>query len=69
MSTLTIRVPDDLVNRLKNIAHTRGINVDELITEISIQALTAYCAEACNKFMAAEADIPAALNVLDRLDG
>ena len=68
MNTLTIRIPDDLADRLKNTAQSRGVSVNKLITEISVQALTAYDAETRFKLMAAEADIPAALNVLDRLE-
>lgn len=68
MSTLTIRIPDDLANRLKNTAQARGISVNKLITEISVQALTAYDAEMRFKAMAAVADIPAAMEVLDKLD-
>jgi predicted transcriptional regulator len=68
MNTLTIRIPDDLADRLKNTAQSRGISVNKLITEISVQALTAYDAETRFKLMATEADIHAALNVLDRLD-
>lgn len=69
VNTLTIRIPDDLANRLKSTANARGISVNKLVTEISIQALTAYDAEARFKILAAEADIPGALKVLDRLDG
>ena len=68
MNTLTIRIPDDLADRLKNRAQSRGISVNKLITEISVQAVTAYDAETRFKLLAAKADIPAALNVLDRLD-
>lgn len=68
MNTLTIRIPDDLADRLKNTAQSRGISVNKLITEISVQALSAYDAETRFKLMATKADIPAALNVLDRLD-
>lgn len=68
MNTLTIRIPDDLANRLKNTAQARGISVNKLITEISVQALTAYDAETRFKTMAVDADIPAALMVLDKLD-
>lgn len=67
MNTLTIRLPDDLANRLKSTAHARGISVNKLITEISVQALTALDAETRFKTMAASADIPAALKVLERL--
>lgn len=68
MSTLTIRIPDDLAARLKSIALARGISVNKLITEISIQALSAYDAETRFKIAALDADIPGALNVLNRLD-
>ncbi|GHU10069.1 CopG family transcriptional regulator [Betaproteobacteria bacterium] len=69
MSTLTLRLPDDVANRLKNVAETRGISVNKFITEISVQSLAAYDAETRFKLMAAEANIPAALTILDRLDG
>ncbi|GHT95016.1 CopG family transcriptional regulator [Betaproteobacteria bacterium] len=69
MNTLTLRLPDDVANRLKNVAETRGISVNKFITEISVQSLAAYDAETRFKLMAAEANIPAALTILDRLDG
>ncbi len=68
MSTMTLRLPEDLANRLKSVAESRGVSVNKLITEISVQALAAYDTETRFKAMAAEADIPAALAVLDRLD-
>lgn len=68
MNTLTLRIPDDLANRLKNTAQARGISVNKLITEISVQALATYDTEARFKTMAASADIPAALKILDKLD-
>lgn len=68
MNTLTIRVPDDLAERLKSAAKSRGISVNKLITEISIQALAAQDAETRFRMMAAEANIPEALKLLDRLD-
>ena len=67
MNTLTIRLPDDLANRLKNTAQSRGISVNKLITEISIQALTSFDAETRFKAMAAGADVPSARQVLERL--
>jgi predicted DNA-binding ribbon-helix-helix protein len=68
MSTLTLRLPEDLANRLKNVAGTRGVSVNKLIAEISLQALAVYDTENRFKTMAAEANIPAAVAVLDRLD-
>lgn len=68
MNTLTIRLPEDLANRLKITAQSRGISVNKLITEISVQALTALDAETRFKTLAAGADTAAAMKVLDRLD-
>ena len=68
MNTLTIRIADDLASRLKNAARARRVSVNKLITEISVQALTAYDAETRFKAMAADADIPAALKALEQLD-
>jgi predicted DNA-binding ribbon-helix-helix protein len=68
MSTLTLRLPEDLATRLKSVAEARKISVNKLITEISVQALAAYDTENRFKTMAASANIPAALAVLDRLD-
>lgn len=33
MSTLTIRLPDDTAQRLKNLAHTRGLSINKLMEE------------------------------------
>ena len=68
MSTLTLRLPENLAMRLKNTAETRGVSVNKLITEISVQAIAAYDTENRFKAMAAKANNPAALAVLDRLD-
>lgn len=68
MGTLTLRLPEDVANRLKSVAKARGVSVNKLITEISVQVLAAYDTETRFKALAAEADIPAALAVLDRLD-
>ena len=68
MSALTLRLPADVAMRLKSVAEARGVSVNKLITEISIQALAAYDTETRLKATAAKADIPAALAVLERLD-
>ena len=68
MSTLTLRLPEDVANRLKDVAGARGISVNKLITEISVQAIAVYDAEARFRAMAAMGNNPAALAVLDRLD-
>ena len=68
MNTLTLRLPNDLALRLKSVAKSRGISVNKLFTEISVQTVATFDAETRFKAMAANADIPAALQVLDRLD-
>lgn len=68
MSTLTLRLPDDVANRLKSVAAARGVSVNKLITEISVQVLAAYDTETRFRVMASEANIPAALAVFERLD-
>jgi len=68
MSTLTLRLPEDVALRLKSAAEARGVSVNKLITEISVQALSAYDAETRFKARAAKANIPVALAVLDRLE-
>ena len=69
MSTVTLRLPEDLTMRLKNVAEARGVSMNKFITEISVQALAAYDTEIRFKAAAAQAHITAALDVLDRLDG
>lgn len=69
MNTLTIRLPDDIATRLKNTAKARGVSVNKLMTEISLQALTALDAETHFNAARRTANIPDALALLDRLDG
>jgi len=68
MSTLTIRLPDDTAERLKTLAKYRGLSVNKLMEELSVQAVACFDAE--NRFHAhaARADAGKALAVLDRLD-
>jgi predicted transcriptional regulator len=68
MSTMTIRLPKDIAQRLKTAAESRKISVNKLVTEISVQALAAYDTETRFKAMAVGADISVALAVLERLD-
>ncbi len=53
MSTMTLRLPEDIANRLKSVAESRGVSVNKLVTEISVQALAAYDTEIRFKAMAA----------------
>ncbi|TAN71068.1 MAG: ribbon-helix-helix protein, CopG family [Methylobacter sp.] len=68
MTTLSIRLPDDMAERLKNIAKARGISLNKLMFELSAQALAEEGAKQC--FLAAQLrDNPKrAAQLLDELD-
>jgi predicted transcriptional regulator len=68
MSTLTIRLPDDTVLRLKQMARARGQSMNKLVEELSAQALAAWDTENHFRALAATGDVGKALVVLDRLD-
>lgn len=69
MSTLTIRLPDDTAQRLKLLAKSRGLSVNKLVEELSVQAIAAFDAESRFRAMAAQGDPTLALSILARLDG
>lgn len=69
MSTLTLRLPNDTHDRLKQLAAMRGMSLNQLMHELSIQALSSFDAETRFRAMAAQADPQRALAILDRLDG
>jgi predicted transcriptional regulator len=68
MTTLSIRLPDDMAERLKNITKVRDINLNKLMFELSTQALAEE--EAKQRFMAAQllGNPKRALQLLDKLD-
>ena len=68
MSTLTIRLPDNTADRLKSLAHSRGLSVNKLVEEMSAQALAAWDTENRFRLLAAQGDLNQALAILDRLD-
>jgi predicted transcriptional regulator len=68
MSTLTIRIPEDKHERLRNLAKARGVSVDRLIDELAIVALTEYDAETRFRAMAARGSKQTGLALLDKLD-
>lgn len=67
MTTLSIRLPDDMAERLKKIAKVRGINLNKLMFELSTQVLAE---EAMQRFLAAQlrGNPKRALQLLDELD-
>ena len=68
MSTLTIRLPDDTADQLKNLARSRGISVNKMIEDLSVRAIAAWDTENHFRVMAAKGDISQAIAILDRLD-
>lgn len=68
MTTLTIRLPDETSARLKELAQRRGMSVNKLFEEMSVQAIAAFDAETRFRALAARGDPDHALNILDRLD-
>jgi len=68
MSTVTLRLPDDTAERLKQIAKARGISLNKLMEELGTAAVAAHDTEVRFRALAAGADPKRALAVLDRLD-
>jgi len=68
MATLTIRLPDDKHERLKELARRRNISVNKLIEELSTIALAEFDAETRFRAMAAKGSQEAGLALLDKLD-
>lgn len=68
MSTLTIRLPDDTAQRLKQLAASRGVSLNKLMEELGTTALAAHDAEIRFRAMGANANRQTALDILDRLD-
>ncbi|MDD5268921.1 MAG: toxin-antitoxin system HicB family antitoxin [Methylococcales bacterium] len=67
MTTLSIRLPNDMTERLKNIAKVRDISLNRLMFELSTQALAE---EAKQRFLVARlrGNPKRALQLLDELD-
>jgi predicted transcriptional regulator len=68
MATLTIRIPDDKHNRLKQLAESRGISVNKLMEELSTIALAEFDTYSRFQVMAARGDRQVGLGLLDKLD-
>ncbi len=68
MATLTIRLPDEKHQRLKNLAEYRCVSVNKLMEELSTQALAEFDSEIRFKVLAAKGDVRRGLEVLDKLD-
>ncbi len=68
MATLTIRLPNDKHERLKELVQTRGMSVNKLMEELSTIALAEFNAYTRFKAMAAVGDPEKGLKLLDKLD-
>ncbi len=68
MATLTIRLPDDKHERLKELAQSRGISINKLIEELSTIALAEFDAFTRFKAMAATGSPQEGLKLLEKLD-
>ncbi|MEA5565167.1 MULTISPECIES: toxin-antitoxin system HicB family antitoxin [unclassified Anabaena] len=68
MATLTIRLPDDKHNRLKELAQAKGISVNKLIEELSTIALAEFDTQTRFKAMAATGNPEEGLRILAKLD-
>ncbi len=68
MGILTIRLPDDKHNRLKELAQAKNISVNKLIEELSTIALAEFDANTRFKAMAATGNPEEGLRILAKLD-
>ncbi|BAZ10560.1 hypothetical protein NIES4071_23830 [Calothrix sp. NIES-4071] len=68
MATLTIRLPDEKHNRLKELAQAKGISVNKLIEELSTLALAEFDTYTRFKAMAATGNPEEGLKILAKLD-
>jgi hypothetical protein len=68
MSTMTIRIPNDRHERLRQLAKYRGISVNKLVEEFSTIGLAQFDAEVRFRSLAARGSPKRALAILDKVD-
>lgn len=68
MATLTIRLPDDKHERLRQLAERRNVSMNKLIEELSTVALAEFDAETRFRARAALGSREQGLRLLDELD-
>jgi predicted transcriptional regulator len=68
MGTLTIRLPDDKHERLRQLAERRSISMNKLIEELSTIALVEFDTETRFRARAARGSSQKGLELLDALD-
>lgn len=68
MSVITLRLPADKHERLRQVAKRRGISVNRLLDEVATIALAQYDAEAHFRAAAARGSRKRGLAILDALE-
>lgn len=68
MGTMTIRLPDDTHDRLRDLAQRRKVSVNRLMEELSTQALAEFDAETRFRVRSAKGNPEEALRLLDIVD-
>lgn len=68
MSTLTIRLPEDKHERLRELARRQGVSINRLMDELSTMALTQHDTEMRFHTLAANGSPRAGLRILRKLD-
>lgn len=67
MSIMTIRLPDEKHQRLKQLAHARHVSVNKLIEDFTTTALAGFDAEVRFRALALRGNPQRALSLLDRV--
>jgi len=67
MATLTIRMPDDVHERLTQLARSRKQSINKLMEELSIAALAEFDAETRFRVRTARGNPETGLRLLDKL--
>ncbi len=68
MATMTIRIPDDKHDRLKQLAASRGMSLNKLFEEFSTQAIAESDAYTRFQIRAARGNAQRGLDALEKLD-
>lgn len=68
MSTLTIRLPDDKHQRLRELARRRSMSINKLMEELATISITEFDAETRFRSLAARGSARKGLALLDKLD-
>lgn len=68
MATVTVRLPDEKHERLKQMAKRHGISLNKLLEELSTTALAEFDVETRFRVRAGRGSVDRGLAILDKLD-